>query len=263
MAIIFTRLLAVALVGIATVLAKKPTTCPVVSNEGTPAGEFKNISGIQTYHSYPKDKSANTSTAILFVSDIYGVPLLQNKLLADSLARAGYLVIFPDLFKGDAVPVSSPEGTLNLTEWRTRHPAAEIDSIIASTITYIRSELGVQRIGGVGYCFGGKYVPRFLAQGKGIDVGFIAHPSGLEATEIQNIAGPISIAAGELDGAFNSTLRRNAEDILTTKNATYQTALYSGAPHGFAVRVDLNIPRQKYAKESSFVQAVRWFDAWL
>ena len=67
----------------------------------------------------------------------------------------------------------------------------------------------------------------------------------------------------ELDAAFNLTLRRNAEDILTSKNATYQTTLYSGAPHGFAVRVDLNIPRQKYAKESSFVQAVRWFDAWL
>jgi dienelactone hydrolase len=106
------------------------------------------------------------------------------------------LVIFPDLFKGDAVPVSSSEGGLNLTEWRTRHPVTEIDSIIATTITYIRSELGVSKIGGVGYCFGGKYVPRFLAQGKGIDVGFIAHPSSLEATEIQGIAGPISIAAG-------------------------------------------------------------------
>jgi dienelactone hydrolase len=169
-----------------------------------------------------------------------------------------------------------------LTEWRTRHPTAEIDSIIATTITYIRSELGVSKIGGVGYCFGGKYVPRFLAQGKGIDVGFIAHPSSLEATEIQGIAGPISIAAGgkltsiklsfassanhcrvELDAAFNVTLRRNAEDILTAKNATYQSTLYSDAPHGFAVRVDLNVPSQKYAKDASFVQAVSWFNAWL
>lgn len=46
MAIILTKLLAVALVGIATVLAKKPVaSCPIVSNEGTPAGEFKNVSG--------------------------------------------------------------------------------------------------------------------------------------------------------------------------------------------------------------------------
>lgn len=67
----------------------------------------------------------------------------------------------------------------------------------------------------------------------------------------------------ELDTAFNVTLRRNAEDILTGKNATYQSTLYSDAPHGFAVRVDLNVPSQKYAKDASFVQAVTWFNAWL
>ena len=67
----------------------------------------------------------------------------------------------------------------------------------------------------------------------------------------------------ELDAAFNVTRRREAEDILTAKNATYQTTLYSGAPHGFAVRVDLGVARQKFAKEGSFRQAVGWFDAWL
>ncbi|KAF2270496.1 alpha/beta-hydrolase [Lojkania enalia] len=205
----------------------------------------------------------NTANAVLYVTDIYGVPLLQNKLLADSIAKAGYLVIMPDLFKGDAIPVTTPEGGLNLTEWRARHPTAEIDSIIASTISYMRNELGATRIGGVGYCFGGKYVPRFLAEGKGLDVGFIAHPSSLETAEIQGIAGPITIAAGELDGAFNATGRHTAESILQTKNATYQLNLYSGAPHGFAVRPNLNVPRQKYAKESAFFQAVQWFDAWL
>ncbi|KAF2248375.1 alpha/beta-hydrolase [Trematosphaeria pertusa] len=217
------------------------------------------------YHTYPPSTSSTNGTnAIIYVSDIYGVPLLQNKLLADSLARANYTVIMPDLFNGDAIPVSSPEGpALNLTEWRTRHAPAEIDRIVGLTLDYMRNELGFKRVGGVGYCFGGKYVPRFLAQGKGVDVGFIAHPSSLETVEIQGIAGPISIAAGELDAAFNVTGRHTAEDILQKKNATYQTNLYSGAPHGFAVRPDLSNARQKYAKEAAFVQAVSWFDAWL
>ena len=135
--------------------------------------------------------------------------------------------------------------------------------MVNTTLTYLRDTLGYDRIGAVGYCFGGKYVPRFLAEGKGIDVGFIAHPSGLESSEIEGIAGPISIAAGELDQAFNVTLRRAAEDILTKKNATYQTTLYSGAPHGFAVRVDLSVARQKFAKEGAYLQAVKWFESWL
>jgi hypothetical protein len=60
----------------------------------------------------------------------------------------------------------------------------------------MRTDLSYTRIGAVGYCFGGKYVPRWMAAGKGIDVGFIAHPSGLERAEIEGVAGPISIAAG-------------------------------------------------------------------
>ncbi|KAF2009305.1 alpha/beta-hydrolase [Aaosphaeria arxii CBS 175.79] len=261
------RLCAISVAACAGVLAA--ASCPgSVSHDGQPAGVFKNVTGIQVYHAYPPSQSGSnieiiTENAILFITDIYGVPLLQNRLLADSLARANYTVIMPDLFRGDAVPVSSPEGpALNLTEWRARHPEHEIDGIIDTIVDYIY-DLGVRRLGGVGYCFGGKYVPRFMAINRGIDVGFIAHPSNLLSSEIEAIVGPISIAAGELDGGFNSTLRRNAEDILQKMNSTYQTNLYSGAPHGFAVRVDLNNSRQKYAKEASFQQAVTWFDTWL
>jgi dienelactone hydrolase len=102
----------------------------------------------------------------------------------------------PDLFNGDAIPVQTPERGLNLTDWFLRHPTAEIDSIIESTIKYIQTELGVKRIGGVGYCLGGKYVPRFLAKGKGLNAGFVAHPSNLEPSEIQAIENPITMAAG-------------------------------------------------------------------
>jgi len=169
----------------------------------------------------------------------------------------------PDLFNGDPVPVDAFELGLNLTDWITRHPASAIDRIITQTIDYMRSDLRIERIGGVGYCFGGKYVPRFLAKKKGIDVGFIAHPSNLLPEEIKNIVGPVSISAGELDASFNSTARFNAESILSTNNRTYESALYSRAPHGYAVRPDVSVPQQKYAKEASYFQAVLWFMQWL
>lgn len=102
----------------------------------------------------------------------------------------------PDLFAGDAISVEEQEAGLNLTEWRALHPSEEIDRIINTTIAYIRNELNISKIGGVGYCFGGKYVPRFLTEGGGIDVGFIAHPSSLTEGEIAGVKGPISIAAG-------------------------------------------------------------------
>jgi dienelactone hydrolase len=53
------------------------------------------------------------------------------------------------------------------------------------------------------------------------------------------------------------------EAIFQTNNLTYQTALYAGAEHGFAVRTDLSIPQKKFAQESAYFQAVRFFDAWV
>jgi dienelactone hydrolase len=113
--------------------------------------------------------------------------------LADTMARAGYLVVLPDYYKNDAVPKNTTGFDLNT--WVARHPPAVVDPIIDATIKYMRGELGVKNIGVVGYCFGGRYVARFLAPGKGIQAGFTAHPSMVEKAEWQGITGPLSIAA--------------------------------------------------------------------
>lgn len=233
-----------------------------VRNAGVPVGQFKNVSGIQIYHSYPPGKNTTTK-ALLYLTDIFGVPLLENQLLADSLASNDYLVIMPDLFAGDAISTDYQEKGLNLTDWRARHPGSEIDRITNVTIQYMRETFGVKKIGGLGYCFGGKYVPHWLTAEGGMDAGFIAHPSSLTEEEIGKVRGPISVAAGTLDTGFNATAKFRLEAIFNQNNVTYQSNVYSGAPHGFAVRVNASVPQQAYAKQASFVQAVTWFDAWL
>jgi len=50
-------------------------------------------------------------------------------------------------------------------------------------------------MGVTGYCFGGKYVGRFLAEGKGPVAGFTAHPSFLSNDVIEAVKGPLSIGA--------------------------------------------------------------------
>ena len=75
----------------------------------------------------------------------------------------------------------------------------DVDPIFKETIKYLRGELGVKRLGGVGYCFGGKYVCRWLKPG-GLDAGYTAHPSFVEVDELKGVQGPLSIAAaGEFD----------------------------------------------------------------
>ncbi|KAF2667262.1 alpha/beta-hydrolase [Microthyrium microscopicum] len=230
---------------------------PTVAHTGTPTGEEKVINGLNIYHAYAPSKSAEH--AIIFLTDIFGLALPANKLLADSYARAGYLVLMPDYFKGDPQP--QDRTGFNSTGWAARHPQAEIEQFVGQTVDYAKS-LGVKKLGAAGFCFGGPYVVRILA-GKGVDVGLIAHPGKFSDEELNAIKGPLSVAAAETDQSLPPARRHEVESLLQKKNATYQINLYSGVSHGFAVRIDLNDPKQVFAKESAFYQAKFWFDQWL
>jgi dienelactone hydrolase len=91
----------------------------------------------------------------------------------------------------------NPPADFDLMNWintKMPHPPT-VDPIVKAVIKQLRSsEYGVKNLGGVGYCFGAKYVCRFLKEGS-LDVGFTAHPSFVQPDELKGIRGPLSIAA--------------------------------------------------------------------
>ncbi len=74
------------------------------------------------------------------------------------------------------------------------HMPDRVDPVVQEVINELRGPLGCKRVGGVGYCFGAKYVIRFLKEGH-LDAGFVAHPSFVEAEELEAVQKPLSIAA--------------------------------------------------------------------
>ena len=75
-------------------------------HEGTPVGDFEIVHNLRTYTSNPKTDKAGTGKqdTVIFLSDIFGVDLLNTKLVADEWAGQGYKVLLPDLFDNDPVP---------------------------------------------------------------------------------------------------------------------------------------------------------------
>jgi dienelactone hydrolase len=190
--------------------------------------------------------------------------------------------VVPDLFNGSEVTFPAPED-FNLQEYidKTMPRVSTVDPIIASVIEALRGEMGVEKVGGVGYCFGGKYVCRWLKEGmQGLDVGYVAHPSFVDADEVKGIEGPLSIAAAgtlsewfvvwvggwwatETDSIFTVEKRHETEEILAQHTVPYQIFLYSDVEHGFAVKGHMSTAKARFAKEQAFLQAVTWFDEYL
>lgn len=161
-----------------------------------------------------KPKKAKPEAGVLFLTDVFGIQLPEGRLLADSFARAGYLVVAPDMFNGTPAPadINAPTPGFDLPTFIAAHGPNATDPIVSTAIDYMRNTLGLTKIGATGYCFGGRYALRF-ANDKGIDAAFTAHPSLLEDNEISAIGKPASIAfAGEL-----YSLRNEVRDGLTSE----------------------------------------------
>ncbi|PGH05298.1 esterase/lipase [Blastomyces parvus] len=237
-------------------------------HEGTASGEIKKIGDIDTYISHPPSTTTTTTTttqpekAIIIFTDILG--LADNtKFVADDFAARGYLVVVPDLFRGSAMTMNQIVSGVDIMAWLKDYTTEAVDPIAAAAIRYVRETLGIKRVAAAGYCFGAKYATRFMKEGGGIDVGYVAHPSFVAPEELQAIKGPYAISAAETDTIFPATLRHASEELLSKAGRPWQITLFSGVEHGFAVRGDLANKEVRFAKEQAFIQAATWFEVHL
>ncbi|KAM5450197.1 hypothetical protein MaudCBS49596_004572 [Microsporum audouinii] len=232
-------------------------------HEGTVTGETKKIGNTDIYFAQPKESNKKAGKAVIILSDVMGIHS-NSQLLADYIAAQGYLTVIPDLFHGDKLTPDcfKPDSGFDLYGWLAKHGTDVVDPIVESTVKLLREEHGIEKLGGVGYCFGGKYVCRFLKGGK-LNVGYTAHPSFVSREELSAIEGPLSIAAAEVDEILTTSLRHESEEILAKVGKPYQISLYGGVSHGFAVRGDLSNPDIMFAKEQALAQALAWFGQYL
>ncbi|KAI7761329.1 hypothetical protein LZL87_002144 [Fusarium oxysporum] len=234
------------------------------ANQHHQKGEIVKYQGLNLYVSKPGrfnlgHKKPGKRTGVLFLTDVYGIQLKENRELVDNFAKEGFVVAAPDLFQGNPAK-ETPD--FNITEFLAKHPPSVTDPIVTKAINYLRNELKVNSIAATGYCYGGRYVFRSLGQNGKVDIGFTAHPSLLATDEIEAVRKPVSIAGAAEDQIFPQPRQAETEAILTKIGKPFTSVLYSGTTHGFAVRANASNPQQVFAKDEAFYQAVRFFNAW-
>ncbi|KAJ7610159.1 dienelactone hydrolase [Roridomyces roridus] len=228
---------------------------------------FETIAGIKCYVGtptvdYPRDK------VVLYLTDAFGLPLVNNQLLVDDFARNGFKTILPDYLNGDGVPldVMTSGVPFDVPAWIGRHSADVTRPVLDKVIDALKAE-GVTSFAAVGYCFGGRYTFDLAFDGV-IKAAAVAHPSLLKVPEdIEKYAStskaPLLINGCELDDQFTPSAQATTDSLLEEFAPGYKREYFERVHHGFAVRGDMSDPKAKAGKEGAFKATVEWFHRYL
>jgi dienelactone hydrolase len=236
-------------------------------------------------------------------SDIFGIPLINNRLLADAYAKSGdFLVYLPDFFKGDPVPLSTADVLLpvdakkqstfakyggllasapQFVMWMTRHKAGPTEKVCMDFMAALRRATpSNQKIGMVGTCWGGKYALQAGLERNMIDVDgkkvplvdavCVLHPSNLVLDDdVATIVVPASYGWGVEDQGVSFAQKGKVEEAHARllkegrKIPEQEHRVYTPGRHGFSVRGNPEDPEEKKALEDSYKQVMDWMERWL
>ncbi|KAG6330732.1 hypothetical protein ID866_8356 [Astraeus odoratus] len=229
-------------------------------------GKFEFIGGVRCYVGTPSGEYAKDKV-ILYLSDIFGIDLVNAQLLVDDFARNGFKTIAIDYLNGDPIPedafAKNPD--YDFYAWLVHHGNEVTRPHIDKVMAVLKAQ-GVTVFGAAGYCFGARY-SFDLAFEKAIKATAIAHPALLKIPEdlekYKNVAeAPLLINSCTVDHLFPLEAQAEADRIIGggkqfTEN--YRREYFEGCTHGFAVRADLSDPTAKAGKEGSFKATVEFF----
>lgn len=195
------------------------------------------LDGNNSFGCYVAEPEGKAKAAIVVIQEIFGVNAgIRRK--ADKLAEAGYLALAPDLFwQLDRGIELDPDIEKEMNEALELMQKFDQDAgvrDIEATIKYARSEHGVEKVGAVGYCLGGRLAYMTAARTDAdATVGYYAVGIDELLREKEAIANPLMLHIPEEDHFVDKETQRAMHKGLDdhSKVTLYD---YPGMDHGFA-----------------------------
>jgi len=246
---------------------------------GEPTGTEETIGAFLTYVAKPpvskaKNKKPAARKAIILLTDIFGLASPNPRIMADTMALAGFTAYVPDLFDGEGQPLErmghpdtpghEPTGIFaklkllvtmaTLAPFFFRHWPSNKTVGLNAFIDLLKSDRGHTRIGLVGYCYGAKVA---VLSADHADAMVLCHPSMIEVVEVVDVKIPMSFAFAEEDGQTPPPKLELYRKVMEGKTA--EIVVYEGTTHGFASRPNVSIELVKAGYEGSMKQTTGWF----
>ncbi|KAJ6262485.1 hypothetical protein Dda_3295 [Drechslerella dactyloides] len=267
--------------------------------QGKPDGNFEEIGGRRTYV-VPSPDGSKTKT-LIYITDMFGVELLNHQLLADTYAQGGFQVLMPDFLDGDGLPAdfmgtvepklavqetlsSVIKATNQATMMATmgpkgiKHREAVSKPKIDAFIAEIRKDPAVAKLGIVGTCWGGRHAILQARKDTGVDAVAALQPSYTATADWEPVSVPVYLAFGENDtivpvsspgGALSSlpTSSLPANDIISVlekkTELDKEIRIFPKQVHGFTHRGDYSSDKDRLAMDEAAQAVVDWFRKYL
>jgi len=245
----------------------------------------------------------NPRAIVVMYSDIFGLLLPNNKLIADAYAKSGeYLVYLPDFFKGDPVPLKVADAMIPVDAtkqstfakytgllaslptflmWKGRHKHVPTDQICVEFLQKLRRNTRRgQKICMVGFCWGGRYAVRAGLASNAVEIDgekvplvdavVALHPSNMVVpVDVEALAVPTSFGWGVEDSVVSLDQKAMVEKTHAKVAAAggkvpiIEHKTYTPGRHGFGVRGNPDNPAERACLEGTEKQVLDWFQRWL
>jgi dienelactone hydrolase len=182
-----------------------------------------------------------------------------------------------------------------LGPWLIKHREVVSEPLISDFINTVRQIPGTNKVGAIGFCWGGRYAI-LQAHGKkegsvgGVDAAYACHPSLVAIpADFEPVTMPLSLALGDEDSLLDQKSVGQIQDVLAKKTdvpheirvrvsnfleltrrcwetmmLTWHLAqIYENQVHGFALRSDWSSDKDKKAMDEAEKQGIEWFQKYL
>jgi carboxymethylenebutenolidase len=246
------------------------------------------IGSLQTYVARPLDHASQPG--ILLIHEVFGLtPHIEH--MADRFASAGYLAAAPNLFTGDAarnaitiadieagiaagysddpkralesLPSEQRDGANAAIAWRATLPgrSAGFVDALTETLHWLQGLLDLrgERVGAIGWCFGGGLLGTLACTGAPLDAAVIYYGAPPNAENVPNVQCPILGHYGSEDPRITDEVP-TFEAAMANASKPFTRHIYD-APHAFN-----NDSRASYRPEAALTawdRTLAFFDTHL
>ena len=181
---------------------------------------------------------------------VFGWEVPNVRLLADEYAKAGFYCYVPDVLNGDPLPMTfldnvepnvKTQESLSVTDkaknaaivpatlgtWLPKHTEGVTKPLIDGFINTVRMTPGTNKVGAIGFCWGGRYaILEAHGQKKdgsgsdvgGVDAAMACHPSLVAVPgDFDPVSIPLSLAVGTKDSLLDQATVGKIQDLMAKK----------------------------------------------